>query len=139
MHHNEADLVCHANTAVAITQIQEAIGIQPVNEWSNRAERIQKLHRRWKACLHAAESFSIAPSEPGSGHPVPYTTPQIVSALREVISVKRIDHASTLVLNKSISNYPMVWSHSNLKFLAKSFVLVVRPSVGRLAQVSDLS
>lgn len=108
MHHDEADLVCHADAAVAITQIREAIGIQPVNEWSNRAERIQKLHREWKARLHAAESFSIAPSEPGSGRPAPYTTPQIVSALREAISAKRIDRASTLVLNESISSYPVV-------------------------------
>ena len=75
MHHNEADLVCHADTAVAITQIQEAIGIQPVNEWSNRAEQIQKLHCGWKPCLHAVESFLITPSEPGSGCSVLYMTP----------------------------------------------------------------
>ncbi|KAG8214858.1 thiamine pyrophosphate enzyme [Butyriboletus roseoflavus] len=109
MHHYEADLVCHADAAVALTQLREAIGTQPANDWSERTERIQKLHREWKAQLRAAESFPIAPSI--SGGLTPYTTPQIVSTLRKVITTRGIARENTLILNESISNYPLIWSH----------------------------
>ncbi|KAN0087886.1 Thiamine pyrophosphate enzyme, N-terminal TPP binding domain containing protein [Tylopilus felleus] len=111
MHHYEADLVCHADAAVVLTQLREAIGARHANEWSQRAERIQNIHREWKARLDAAESFPIAPSELGLGRPAPYTTPQIASTLRKAIRARGIARESTLVLNESISSYPLVWSH----------------------------
>lgn len=111
MHHDEADLVCHADAAVALTQLREAIGTQPANGWSQRTERIQKIHHEWKAKLDAAESFPIAPSESGSGRHTPYTTPQIVGTLRKAIRARGIAREGTLVLNESISSYPLVWSH----------------------------
>lgn len=109
MHHDEADLVCHADAAVALTQLQEAIGTKAANEWSKRTERIQKIHYEWKEQLRAAESFPIAPS--GLGRLAPYTTPQIVSTLRKAINARGIARESTLILNESISNYPLIWSH----------------------------
>ena len=109
MQHGDADLVCHADAAVALTQLREAIGTQPPNEWSKRTERIQKIHDEWKAQLRAAEFFPIAPSS--SGHRAPYTAPQIVSTLRKAIKARGISRESTLVLNESISSYPLVWSH----------------------------
>ncbi|KAF8553681.1 thiamine diphosphate-binding protein [Imleria badia] len=111
MHHYEADLVCHADAAVALTQLREAIGTQPANEWSKRSERIQNIHHEWKARLNAAESFPIALSGSGSGRPAPYTTPQIVSTLRKAIRERGIARESMIVLNESISSYPLVWSH----------------------------
>jgi hypothetical protein len=109
MQYGDADLVCHADAAVALTQLREAIGTQPANEWSKRTERIQKLHHEWKAQLRSAECFPIAPSS--SGRPAPYTTPQIVSTLRKAIKARGIARESVLVLNESISSYPLVWSH----------------------------
>ncbi|KAF8133294.1 thiamine pyrophosphate enzyme, N-terminal TPP binding domain-containing protein [Boletus edulis] len=103
MHHYDADLVCHADAAVALTQIQEAVGTRVVNEFSRRTVRIQEMHRAWKAQLDTTESFQVAPS--------PYATPQIVSTLRKVINARGIARESTLVLNESISSYPQVWSH----------------------------
>ena len=109
MQHGEADLVCHADASVALTQLREAIGSQPANEWSKRTERIQKIHHEWKAQLRAAELFPVVPSS--SGRPAPYTTPQIVGTLRKAIKARGIARESTLVLNESISSYPLVWSH----------------------------
>ena len=109
MHHVESDLVCHADAAVALTQLREAIGTRPANEWSKRTEQIQKIHRDWKAQLLAPESFPVAP--PGSGRPPAYTTPQIVSTLRKAIGARGIARERALVLNESISSYPVVWSH----------------------------
>lgn len=109
MHHYEADLVCHADAGIALTQLREAIGTQAANEWSKRTERIQKLHHEWKARLRAAESFTITPSS--SGHLAPYTTPQIAGILCEVIKARGIARESTLILNESISSYPLIWSH----------------------------
>ncbi|KAI9464358.1 thiamine pyrophosphate enzyme, N-terminal TPP binding domain-containing protein [Boletus coccyginus] len=109
MHHLEADLVCHADAAVALTQLREAIGTRSANEWSKRTEQIQEIHHDWKAQLLVAESFPIAP--PGSGPPPAYTTPQIVSTLRKTIRERGIARESVLTLNESISNFPLVWPH----------------------------
>jgi len=109
MHHDEADLTCHADAAVALTQLVEAIGDRVPDGWSDRSERIHALHDAWKARLHATESFLIAPSS--SGRVTPYTTPQIMSTLREAIKSRGIPHESTLILNESVSNFPLVWSH----------------------------
>jgi hypothetical protein len=73
MHHNEADLVCQADAAVALTQIREAVDNQTAFELSERAERVRKMHDAWIAQLRAAESFPISPSS--SGRPAPYTSP----------------------------------------------------------------
>ena len=109
MHHDDADLVCHADAAIALTQLREAIGTQAANQWSERSERILKLHHEWKAQLRAAELFPMAPSS--SGRFAPYTTPQIVGTLREAIRTKGIARESALILNESISSYPLIWSH----------------------------
>lgn len=109
MHHYDANLVCYADAAIALTQLGEAMGTRTANELSKRTERILNLHREWKEELFVAERFQIAPSSLGPFEP--YTTPQIVSTLRETIRAKGIPRESTLVLNESVSNYPVVWSH----------------------------
>ncbi|KIJ61112.1 hypothetical protein HYDPIDRAFT_138271 [Hydnomerulius pinastri MD-312] len=109
MHHDDADLVCRADAAIALTQIREAIGGQTAFGWSDRAERVQKIHEAWVAQLRAAESFPVSPSSSGSH--APYTTPQIVATLRAAIQASGVSREGTLLLNESISNYPLVWSH----------------------------
>ncbi|KAF8840623.1 thiamine diphosphate-binding protein [Paxillus ammoniavirescens] len=109
MHHDEADLVCQADAAVALAQIREAIGSQVASELSERAERVRKIHDAWIAQLRAAESFPILPSS--SRHPAPYTTPQILAALRTAIHASGVSREGTLILNESISNYPLTCSH----------------------------
>lgn len=109
MHHDGADLICHADAAVALTQLREAVGNQVVNQWSERTERNLKLDQEWKEQLDVAESFPVAP--PSLGRLVPYTTAQIVGTLRNAINARGLARESTLFLNEGISNYPLVWSH----------------------------
>ncbi|KAG6379261.1 hypothetical protein JVT61DRAFT_11711 [Boletus reticuloceps] len=66
MHHYDADLVCHADAAVARTQIREAIGTQSAHALSIRTEELQNTHRAWKTQLDVAESFPATPSPLGS-------------------------------------------------------------------------
>ncbi|KAF9235635.1 thiamine pyrophosphate enzyme, N-terminal TPP binding domain-containing protein [Melanogaster broomeanus] len=112
MHHEEADLVCQADAAVALTQIQGAI-VAVSDEVTlaphERVERIRKMHDSWMAQLRDAESVPLLLSS--SGGPVPYTTPQIVGALRTAIQASGVSREGALVLNESISTYPLVWSH----------------------------
>ncbi|KIJ05974.1 hypothetical protein PAXINDRAFT_103561 [Paxillus involutus ATCC 200175] len=109
MHHNEADLVCQADAAVALTQIREAVDNQTAFELSERAERVRKMHDAWIAQLRAAESFPISPSS--SGRPAPYTAPQILAALRTAIHASGVSREGTLILNESASSYHLPYSH----------------------------
>ncbi|KAF9219155.1 thiamine diphosphate-binding protein [Gyrodon lividus] len=109
MHHNGADLVCQADAAIALAQIREIVGSQVAFEWSERAERVHKMHEAWITQLRAAESFPILLSP--SGRPVPYTTPQIVAALRTAIQASGVSHEGTLILNESPSNNDITWPH----------------------------
>ncbi|KIK93644.1 hypothetical protein PAXRUDRAFT_502856 [Paxillus rubicundulus Ve08.2h10] len=109
MHHDEADLICQADAAIALTQIREAVGSQAAFDLSERGERVRKMHEVWIAQLRAAESFPIVPSS--SGRSAPYTTPQILAALRTAIHASGASREGTLILNESISSYPLTWSH----------------------------
>ncbi|KAH7885059.1 thiamine pyrophosphate enzyme, N-terminal TPP binding domain-containing protein [Phlebopus sp. FC_14] len=110
MHHDEADLVCRADAAIALSQIREAVGDKTAFGLTERAERIQIIHETWVAQLRDAERFPTLPLPSVQKDPT-YTTPQIVAALRTTIQARGISRESTLILNESISNYPLVWSH----------------------------
>ncbi|KAF9235634.1 thiamine pyrophosphate enzyme, N-terminal TPP binding domain-containing protein [Melanogaster broomeanus] len=112
MHHEEADLVCQADAAVALAQIQGAVtavadGVAFAPH--ERAERIRKMHDSWLAQLRDAESVPLSLSS--SGRPAPYTTPQIVGALRTAIQASGVSREGALVLNEALSNYDLVCSH----------------------------
>ncbi|KAF9235636.1 thiamine pyrophosphate enzyme, N-terminal TPP binding domain-containing protein [Melanogaster broomeanus] len=109
MHHEEADLVCQADAAVALAQIHGAVADVVTLAPHERAERIRKMHESWMAQLRDAESVPLLLSS--SGGPAPYTTPQIVGALRTAIQASGVSREGALVLNESISSYPLVWSH----------------------------
>ncbi|EGN97798.1 hypothetical protein SERLA73DRAFT_109025 [Serpula lacrymans var. lacrymans S7.3] len=117
MYHVDAEMVCRADAEVALGQIVEAIQHSDSTEGviiaesaivQARTREMEKMHSEWVAKLDKAESF---PTSLTSSIPA-YTVPQVISALRRaVISGTPSGGAHTLMLNESISNYPLVWSH----------------------------
>ncbi|KAF9235637.1 hypothetical protein BU15DRAFT_64643 [Melanogaster broomeanus] len=102
MHHEEADLVCQADAAIALTQIQEAVAAvadEVTLAPHERVERIRKVHESWMAQLRDAESVPLLLSS--SGTPAPYKTPQILS--KQAACLAKQHSSSTKVLPAFLS------------------------------------
>ena len=101
MFHIDAQLRCKADAELALSQILAHV---PANMASNaristRARELKEFSAQRLAKLDSLES-----AIPADGS---FTVPNIVHALRNAIPVPE----RTLVLNESISNFPIVWDH----------------------------
>lgn len=107
--HVDAEMVSDADAEVALGQVLEAVhAMGPVDASDavrERANEFARQHEEWVRALDAAEEIFSAPVQ---SH---YTVPNILGALRKAIHANTAPKAKVLVLNESVSSYPLVWAH----------------------------
>lgn len=124
--HVDAELLCCANSELALGQIVEAartvdeqagsvgegvLGSQLVQD---RAKFLANNHQEWLRSLDAAEdAYPAIPNVERAGGPTTsITVPNVLGVLRRAINAITPNYgANTLILNETISNYLAVWSH----------------------------
>ncbi|KAG6917164.1 hypothetical protein DXG01_003600 [Tephrocybe rancida] len=116
--HVGAELVCHADAEVALEQILEGVrsfdgrGSRPFSDPRlqkdilNRGKALKARHEEMVRNLEEAEASYPSAGVAGGMPRAWITVPNILGVLRRATNGLR-----TLILNESISNYPLVWSH----------------------------
>ncbi|RDX48760.1 thiamine diphosphate-binding protein [Lentinus brumalis] len=114
--HIDADMLCNADTATALSQLLEAArapDAQSVLNSSSTAARLEErktklkgLHQAWLAALSIAE-VRLAPDN------ITLTSPFVLGALREAAAAhpKTDGGKKVLWLNEAVSNTPPMWNH----------------------------
>lgn len=110
--HVDAIMRCRADAELALTQIVDHIpsDSDSLEErvFSRRAS-LREHHDRRISTLNAAESVRRSDGS--------FTVPNVIGALRRGIP----DPEHTLILNESISNYPLVWEHLRPDYVGNVF------------------
>jgi thiamine pyrophosphate-dependent acetolactate synthase large subunit-like protein len=122
--HVAAELICQAESELALSQIVESI--RKIDEQGsavgepvlgspavkNRGQLLAAEHQVMIRALDEAEDTYPDKADVSNGPVAPITVPNVLGVLRRAIQAHTPSQGlETLILNEGISNHPKVWSH----------------------------
>lgn len=122
--HVAAELVCRADSELALGQIMESI--RKIDEQGSavgepilgsqvlksRGQLLPAQHQAMTQALDEAENTYPDTAGTSAGPVASITVPNVLGVLRQAIQAHTPSHGlETLIMNEGISNHPKVWSH----------------------------